>query len=262
MATYANFYETLNEANMRLRNTVVVYEEDVYQVLAVTNHKSDGIFRVYLEPIGKKNGEMSWAHPPYDENIPYPPNQYSAGSNELGVAFDKWIEKYPKYGILRKHINSPMFKKFRPYPMGMCNLRGTAAFIERQPNRKSEQGLISSMLNFSFIEPFASFNPRNSFKPNDIYSAAFRDCVLGSYPSLDLCCEQLNNPEISNASVAFDRKFCLAKGPISTMFLVYKTEVVGLLPNCDRSSVKIGKEFSYVCETIEELGIFNKIIKE
>ena len=262
MATYANFYETINEANMRLRNTVVVYDDDVYLVLAITNHKSDGIFRVYLEPIGKEKGKMSWDNHPNDNDCPYPPNYYSAGTNELGVAFDKWMDKYPAYGILRKHINSPLFKKFRPYPMGMCNIRGCAVFLERQPNRKSEQGLISTMLSTSWLPDLLSAGKNlPMFKSNDMYSAAFRDCVRGEYPTFEVCCEQLSNPDITNSSAAFHRLFAVVKGPVNTLFLVYKDKIVGLIPNADKSTLKIGKEYSYVYESVEELGLFEKIIK-
>jgi hypothetical protein len=51
------------------------------------------------------------------------------------------MAEHPAAGILRKQMNSPLFNKFRPYPLGMCNTKGQRAYyLERQPNRKTEQG--------------------------------------------------------------------------------------------------------------------------
>ena len=56
MASYLNFYETVTEANMRLRQTVVLYDNEPYHVLAISDHISKGEealkgeFRIYLAP--------------------------------------------------------------------------------------------------------------------------------------------------------------------------------------------------------------------
>jgi hypothetical protein len=52
MATHPNTFETVKEAMMRLRRTVVVYDGQPFVVLCITNHKADGIFRIYLQATG------------------------------------------------------------------------------------------------------------------------------------------------------------------------------------------------------------------
>ena len=50
---YPNFYENLSEANKRLHGTVVLYDGHPYYILAISNHFTDGIMRVYMEPLAK-----------------------------------------------------------------------------------------------------------------------------------------------------------------------------------------------------------------
>ena len=82
MANHKNFYETIKEARMRLAQTVVMYDGEPYYVLALDNHKSDGIFRVYLDKLGQKGG---MAHRRL--NIPF---EYYDGETSVGAAMDKW----------------------------------------------------------------------------------------------------------------------------------------------------------------------------
>ena len=250
---YPNFYETLKEASMRLRRTVVLYDGEPYEVMAITNHKPDGIFRVYLWPIGR--------HP--EPERPQPQN-YSPESASVGPYLDEWMLGAGKNsGLLRKMMNSPMFNKFRPYPLGMCNLKGEGAFyLERQPNRKSEQGLIGTML---YETPVSTAVSRNNTMKRvgltvSIYGEAFRQCVLGKYPSAAECLTNLTDPEVVNDAAAFSRSFAFVRGPLEMLFLFYKTDVVGLLPNGDFSLLKLGREFGFVREAIEELNLF-QIIK-
>jgi hypothetical protein len=43
------------------------------------------------------------------------------------------------------------------------------------------------------------------------------------------------------------------------IFLAYKTDIVGILPDNTLSSLKIGKAFKHVREAVEELKLFNTI---
>ena len=51
MKEHVNFYENLKEARRRIADTVVMYEGIPHYVLCISDHKSDGIFRAYLEPL-------------------------------------------------------------------------------------------------------------------------------------------------------------------------------------------------------------------
>lgn len=250
MANHPNTFETVKEAMMRLRRTVVCYDGEPYVVLAITNHMSNGIFRIYLDPIGKDPNKMRQRPEPEG----FPPEHPG-----LGPYMDTWIAEHPDSGIIRKEMNSPKFNKFRPYPLGMCNIKGSGTYyIERQPNRKTEQGLISSML----FETLISVAPQQAKRVGsvDIYGPAFRSCVLGDHPSAEECLANLSDPEILNDAAAFHREFALVRGPIGMLFLAYKHDIVGVLPNNGFDCIRLGREFTHTKEVVEKLGIFQTIM--
>jgi hypothetical protein len=250
---YVNFYETLAEANMRLRGTYVLYDGLPYAVLCITNHKDDGIFRIYIEPLGF--GETSGAS---YMSMPSPHGNFSSESTLLGSEMDKWMASVGDgCRVLRKTMNSPLFNKFRPFPLGMYNSRERAFYLERQPNRRSEQGLTYPMISFS---PVFSNKGRVEKQEFNFYSSEFKSCVIGSHPSAQDCLDALNNPEVGNESVAFHRNFAFVRGPLEVLFLAYKSDIVAVLPDCDFSAVRLGKQFSHTREVVEDLGLFNKIL--
>lgn len=263
MVAHPNFYETIHETHMRLRGTFVLYGGEPYVVLCITNHRDDGIFRIYLEPIG--NGEHMLS---YNNPNPPPTNQYGSDDPALGVAMDKWMETYPDTKIIRKMINSPAFNKFRPFPLGMCNYEGRVFYIERQPNRKTEQGLTHSMVSFYHVNlDIMSMGKARIGSGRigcmvDLYSRGFRDCVMGIHPSAQECLDNLKDPDILNEAAAFHRQFALVRGPLEMIFLAYKADIVGVLPNRDLSVLRLGREFRHTREVIELLHTFGTIIQD
>lgn len=251
--THKNFYETLKEALMRLKDTVVLYDGLPYIVGAITDHKPDGIYRVYLLPI---DGDKGQAYPDglYDLMQNYPQDYPT-----LGTELDKWMTNNPNVEVLRKHINSPLFNRFRPFPLGMCNVGKNCYYVERQPNRKSEQGLIASMMYQTLVSTANDLMKRTSASVN-ITSKPFRDCILGEYPTAMDVLINLQDPEVENNAVGFHRQFALVRGPMDMLFLAYKTDVVGMLTQGDFSQIKIGREFIHTKEVIEGLGLFSDII--
>ena len=250
MVAYTNFYESLAEANMRLKSTIVLYDDLPFVVLGIANHP-DGIFRVYLEPLKQSPYELSFQT---DEASPA---SLTSSTSDLGPLMDKWMkEKGEKFGVIRKHINSTSFKKFRPFPLGMCNTQRGVYYIERNPNRKTEQGLLQSML----LHHHITISPKPSSRDLvNIYSGYFKDCIVGNYPTVFWCLDNLLDPNITNEAIAFDRNFALIRGPLDTIFLSYKSDIIGILPNQDLSSIRLGKNASYTREVVENLGIFSQI---
>lgn len=247
---YPNFYENIKEANMRLQYTVVLYDGEPYYVLTIVGGKPDGIFRVYMEPIGNPLGSVlnrigGCAHD-YPQDHPDKPKM-----------MDDWMLKNPDCGVVRKTMNSPHFSKFRPFPLGMCNSGGRTYYLERQPQRHTQQGLTQQMLSQSSVG--IETNAKMARSPVDIQGASFRNCVIGAYPSLEECVKNLSDPEIVNESVGFSRDFALVRGPINTMFISYKTDLIGFLPNGDGSEVRIANKFQHTKEVVEELRIFKRI---
>lgn len=250
MPELKNTFETVKEASMRLRRTVIVYDGEPYVVLAITNHKPDGIFRIYLEPIGRDPTKL-YVRP---EPEGFPPEH--AG---LGPYMDTWLAEHPDTGILRKQMNSPLFNKFRPYPLGMCNMKGGGCYyIERMPTRKSEQGLTASMLQETNLTAQPDALAKRAMSVS-ITSIAFKECVMGSYPSAQECLTNLLDPDVTNTAVGFSREFAFVRGPMSIIFLAYKQDIVGVLPSSDFSAVRLGREFTHLKEVVEKTGLFQSI---
>jgi hypothetical protein len=247
MATYTNFYETVKEANMRLRTTIVLYDGIPYCVMAICNHKTDGIFRIYLDPV-------SDCMDMYNLNG-IPTANYPQDHPELGKQMDKWLDANPSTKIIRKMMNSPLFNKFRPFPLGMYNKGGVCSYVERRPTRKSEQGLTNNMISAKPI----GLNNDSLYSGFEILSDAFKDTIVGNYPSIHETISQLDDPENGNWSVGFHRMFALVKGPLGTKFLAYKNDIVGVLTNGDLTCLRIGKDFRYLKETVDELNIFGEV---
>src|SRR3546814_18111544 len=113
MVKYTNFYETVKEADMRLRHTLVMYDGEPYYVLLISDHKKDGVFRIYMDKAGNEHGFAFQR-----EQVPY---EASSSWNVTATVMDDWLEKNPDKGVIRKMMNSPKFNQFKPFPLGMIN---------------------------------------------------------------------------------------------------------------------------------------------
>src|SRR3546814_12211748 len=121
---------------MRLVNTVVMYDNRPYYVLCSTDHKKDGIFRMYLDELYTERGAAISRIP----GIPYEYNDGTPQHIERGKRMDNFLKDNPDCGIIRKNMDSPLFNRFRPFPLGMCNLNGETYFLCRSPTRNTQQG--------------------------------------------------------------------------------------------------------------------------
>lgn len=258
MKEYPNFYENLKEASTRLQGTIVCYDGIPYYVYRICDGRPDNIFRIYLVGLNSQEDypNLQW---PDIETYVYQQQAASAVVN-IGDFLDKWMVKNPTFPMIRKMINSPLFRKFRPFPLGMCNYGKFAFYLERQPLRKSEQGLISSAIDetpLGFdISPVKM--PRGAINVN-LKSKAFQACVVGEHPTPQAVLDVILDPQFENRSVAFHRNFALVRGPIGMTFLAYKADLIGLLPNNDFNSLRVGKDFGHTREVIEALGLFTNI---
>lgn len=235
---------------MRLRGTVVLYDRLPYYVLAVCGHNKDGIYRIYLDPVG----EESHITPSMDE---YHPEHAS-----LGTYLDQWLDANPSTPVLRKQMNSPLFNKFRPFPLGMCNAGKQCFYLERQPLRpKTEQGLTRQMVNESLVSLGPVDYIRGSKGGNiGLLSAAMKSCITGEHPSAQECLTNLLSGEYDNEAVAFHREFAFVKGPIGMIFLAYKSDIVGVLPKNNFDFCRLGDGFRHCREAVNELRLFNNIV--
>lgn len=262
MVQHTNFYETIQEARMRLDETIVLYDGLPYHLLTVCDHKPDGIFRVYLDPLTRDNSY------PYHRHTHVPYTWMDEPGTSRGQAMDKWMEttEGKSSPILRKKMNSPKFNKFRPFPLGMINLGTYAAYLERSPTRHTQQGLTHAGMSATAFDLIPS--KKRGLGSSGILSGSVKvpssgqglyDTIVGNYPSIDEVLTNLTDDTISNTSVAFDREFALVRGPVGLLFLAYRGEIVGYLPYNNTSEVKISNKFSYVKESVDELAKFTKI---
>lgn len=254
MAQYTNFYQQINEANMRLKNTVILYDGDPYYVLCVTDHKADGIFRLYLDPLPSVDGERLEAA----KNC-VPCNDYDPKEDgDIGEAMDDYLSS-TKSKILRKKINSPLFNKFRPFPLGMCQYNDHVLFTQRRPTRRIEQGLTSSMIHNELLK-LGRKRPQtgSDIHPSDIWlTSKLHDVIKGVYPSPTDALKMVKSGD--KESVAFDRNFAFCRGPAGTIFTAYRDDFIGLVAEGDLSVLKLSPEFEYTKELVTESGIFNNV---
>lgn len=251
MKAHVNFYETLKEAHIRLRNTVVLYDSVPYYVMAITNHMKDGIFRIYLAPLDETPGGLrKWP------DI----GQFNPDNPGLGPYIDKWLEQVPDSGVLRKQMNSPLFDKYRPFPLGMCNQGNRVVYLERAPARpKTEQGLIGTMIQEVPISLRNVEEPYRGKTSVSLTSFNMHNCITANHPDPQTCLTNLLSDEYQNEAAAFHREFALVKGPIGMVFLAYKTDVVGVLPKNNFEYLRLGKHFLHLREVCLDLGLFTNI---
>jgi hypothetical protein len=252
---YPNFYENLKEAQDRLLGTVVLYGGLPVHVFAITDHKNDGVFRAWLAPIGDEQKDETV------KKFYRVVNSSGAEWSGLGADLDKLLEETPDCLVMRKHLSSPKFNKFRPFPLGMCNVGTQCFYVERQPIRPMmHQGLVRYALHETLITAGSrQDNPAKALERVDVYSQGFRDCILADHHQAADVLKALMDPKIANDAHAFHREFAFVRGPVGMVFLAYRTEVIGCLPNHDLSLVALGREFSHCREAVTELEIFERI---
>lgn len=257
---HLNFYENLKEARMRLNYTVVMYDGEPYTVLCMANHMPDGIIRMYLDPLGHPDQVTSTYQSA--KLPPYMIGDASANGIALGAAMDEWMKNNPKSALLRKQMNSPKFNRFRPFPLGNMFYHGDTVYVERTPTRKTEQGLTSYMLEGHRMRVGASYN-NGRFNMDNSYmnSPQFRDTIMGKYHT-PYEAWQLLWQNSGTQAVPFHRYFAFMKGPAGTTFLSYKRYNVGTVtktPSGFYLTLTLDKQYKYLKELIEPLGLFNPI---
>lgn len=252
---YKNFFQSVKEAAIRLNGTLVLYDGQPVELIVVSDHVGDGVIRAYIRPVG--------LNPAQRDERPQPTAMYNfpPHSSALGNYMDEFIRKNPSSQIVRKRLDSPKFNKFRPFDLGMFWNPPDVYYVERQPNRITQQGLVDTMLVTRKVELLPHSDGLTPYRQViDMFGPEMKRCILGDHPSPYRCLEALLCNKYVNKVAAFHRSFALLKGPADTIFLVYKSDVVGVLPNGDFSSVRLSRQFSYTREAVGELGLFTSII--
>jgi hypothetical protein len=276
MPTFPNFFETSEEARMRLRRTIVKYKDDFYHIMEVSNHRQDGKFRVYMEPLGR-------SYVGRDANPLLPEISVYGEPSINGQILDEYLDSMSgrpesEVGVIRKYASSKHFNKFRPFPLGNVNTKGGVIHCERSPTRNMHQGLLSEAVVSTRVSITPStYDPFKCGYPSDqeaehpvhnidikVYSPEFLSMLKGEYPSLTEVLTNLRDPDILNSGCAFHKDWSIMRGPAGTLFLCYKSSGVGQVFTGSVfgnsvSSVNLSREFEFLKEELEESGWFNTV---
>jgi hypothetical protein len=208
-------YENLNDAQMRLANTIVLYDGDPVYITQVgmkeEGDPKDDTFRVYASP------------------LPYAAHRGAKGE-------------------MRKFISSKKFD-MAPFEMGFMNLNGVAYYCSRLPRRQQRQGLSSGT--FSCI-PVGAPHVGALRLENVIAQQEFVDCIKGKHPSYADAVRLIERGEAG--SVAFARCFALVQDVDmpELVFLYHKKEKVGFLMG---DTLKLSKAGKCLREALREAGV-------
>lgn len=231
-------YENADDANMRLRYTVVLYKGEPVQIQQVVRGegKGDDILRVLFTPLplGKDEGKLP---------IVPAPKRRVRNLDDL-VALDVENDAEMK----RKYISSKHFD-IAPFKLGYVNRpSGSGVFYcTRLPNRIQKQGLCGE--NFSARDNYGAPINFNTF----LSCKQMIDMVHGNYPSFDealrLLAEKVN-------SVAFHRDFALVKDEVipNLLFLYHKGNKVGMYAR-NSGEVSLGNKYACLKESLQEQRI-------
>ena len=265
MVAHENFYETIQEARMRLRNTIVKYKDDFYYVIEVGDHMLDGKFRVYMDQLG--HGYVG-----YNRLVGFPSGDFDERGVNIFHEYDEYIDSpSSNRGFIRKYANSRNFEKFRPFPLGNVNQQGSVVYCERTPTRNMNQGLLqeavlaTQVVSAPYYETGGAYRRQRSIPLGSgsvsSLSPEFYDMLRGLYPSYKEVVDKLRNPEIMNNGCAFHREYSVMRGPVGTLLLCYKHSGVGIIDT--DNSVTIGSTHEFLRDEMQELGVFSDIkIKE
>lgn len=251
MTEHINFYENLKEAEMRLQNTIVMYDGEPYYVLCICDHNKDGIFRMYLDKMGNEKGMAV-----HNYSMPY-----ESYHPDRGKKMDEFLEKHPEAGVIRRMMNSPKFNRFRPFPLGMANIHGRVQYLERTPTRHTQQGLTETMIYRQTFSFGGNTEKKRAINQFNFLGIEMYNTIMGNYPSAKDVLVAMNDPEIGggNEATAFHRYFAFVRGPLDLMFLAYKEKTVGYMPHGDLSKIIIPPDYRYTKEVVSDLCLFEDI---
>ena len=261
MPQFTNFYENVQEARLRLLNTVVTYDGIPCYVHWISDDHEDGKFRIYVELIGgaARHGLVQ------DRRNDFP-NRQNYSEPSYSSVLDQWILNNPDEFVVRKYMSSAKLNKYRPFPLGNVNYNGEVIYVERRPTRQTIQGIRADSLLCEKVSASPNVLPEGGLLSKmsrayvEPYSLEFVDCVLGNYPDYKNCIDHLRSAECGNSGLAFNRDFSVLRGPVRTLFLCYKTEGVGIVTGPYGNFLTLSEEFEYLKEQIEELNVYDSIL--
>lgn len=221
-------YESLEDAKLRLLQTVVLYRNAPVQITGIMNGEGDDIFRVLFTelPVARQ---------------PAPELRKMKRVGDIMV-FDEEVKAEKRKYISSKHFD------IAPFKMGYVNRPNNsgAFYCSRLPNRVQKQGLHHE-----------NFIARDNFGtvvgwPEFLACKEVPAMAAGHYPTFDQAVKGLEK----TMAVAFNREFCLVKDEVvpELIFLYHKGAKVGMFSS-RHQEVSLGKKFVCLKESLEEMRL-------
>jgi hypothetical protein len=208
-------YESVNDANMRLGNTIVLYDGKPVYIREVG-------------ALGEGEGANGDIYRVYIKNLPISPTDRGAYE--------------------RKFISSKKFD-LAPFPMGFMNLNEHAVYLSRAPKKQQKQGLSEGTLSAVTVgDPLGQQRIRFADLLN---KKEFADCISGNYPNVR---EATRLIEAGAQSVAFSRCFAMARDTAlpELIYLYHKKDKVGFIMD---GAFKLSAKGRCLRESLQEVGV-------
>ena len=215
MSLKGDKYETAEEAQFRLNDTIVLYDKKpvyITQVIVPENGAEDNkeVARVYFK------------------ELPLNPNQKN----------------------VRKYLSSRNFDLSIPN-LGYFNHQGSAFFASRSPLRQNQQGLSSKTLKVRIADKSGADIP--SFE-TIIHSQSFVDMITGVYPSFTEACDLFDTHEDVH-SMALSPSFAVFLDiDLDALLLAHRGITCGILFK-DERILKMSPKFNFLKEEMFEAGL-------
>lgn len=233
-------YETVHDATMRLRGTVVLYKGEPVQIQEIREGTGkEDILRVLIKPLPLTT--------PGAADMGGGIFRRRGAAEAMMDAARQAVEAVEEEGGVQKYISSKHFD-IAPFPLGYVNNpTGSGAFYcSRMPNRVQKQGLCAE--NFKGFDNYKGLVDFRTF----LRCKEVPLMVAGSYPTFEQALKNLTKVP----SVAFNRYFCLVRDDvIADLVYVYHRGIkVGML-NKVTSELCLGERFRCLKESLTELGL-------
>lgn len=216
MSLKGDKYETLEEINFRLQNTVVLYDGKPVYITKVRDPEED---------VGKEIARVYFVELPY------------GGKNVLNGK------------ETRKYLSSKNFD-LAPFKMGYFNIDGKAIFATRNPVRQNQQGLSSRTLKLTDIR---GRMPEDIGFNMVLGCQGFVDMVNGKFPDFKDVGALLGDKD--QHSVAVSRSFALAiDHDLEALLLMHKGIKCGIALKDDKA-MRLPPKFHFLRHEAEECRI-------
>jgi hypothetical protein len=184
-------YETAEEANMRLSNSVVLYDGRP----------------VYISEIRR------------DEELP---------KGEICRVIMHELPLTDNNRGERKYISSGKFN-LAPFKMGFLNLAGKTFYLSRNTARQNRQGLSERTLSVEALTASAQGSRLPRFR-DLLNNTEFVDMITGKYPSVDEALTLLEQDDIASVAISREYAIVADEELEDLIVLFHKTKKVGFMP--------------------------------